>query len=83
MIVPHEQLQPDTLYALIEEFVTRDGAVQGHTDTPLAAKMQAVLRQLEAARLRSCSMPQNETCSIVVKETMAGQQDEGCRIGEE
>ena len=43
MFIPHEQLQPDTLYALIEEFVTRDGAVQGHGDTPLATKMQAVL----------------------------------------
>ncbi len=83
MIVPHEQLQPDTLYALIEEFVTRDGAVQGHTDTPLAAKMQAVLRQLEAGKVAIVFDAENETCSIVVKETMAGQQDEGRRIGEE
>ncbi len=31
MIIPPEELSSDTLHALVEEFVTRHGAVQGHT----------------------------------------------------
>lgn len=68
MIIPHEQLKIDTLYALIEEFVTRDGSVQGHSDTPLATMMQSVLKQLEAGKVVIVFNEQEETCSIVVKD---------------
>ena len=71
MFIPHEQLQPDTLYALIEEFVTRDGAVQGHSDTPLATKMQAVLGQLEAGKAVIVFDEENETCTVMLKEQSA------------
>jgi uncharacterized protein YheU (UPF0270 family) len=33
--VPPDNLRPNTLQVLIEGFVTRDGAVHGHSDTPL------------------------------------------------
>lgn len=72
MVIPHEELQADTLYALIEEFVTRDGAVQGHSDTPLAAKMQAVLGQLETGKVVIVFDEENETCTVVLKEQLAG-----------
>jgi hypothetical protein len=39
--VPHGQLRPETLTALIEEFITRDGAVQGHAETPLHVRIEA------------------------------------------
>jgi uncharacterized protein YheU (UPF0270 family) len=71
------------LCALIEEFVTRDGAVQGHSDTPLAAKMQAVVRQLEAGKVVIVFDAENESCSIVVKEALAGRGDERRWDGEE
>jgi hypothetical protein len=58
--------------------IGRERAVQ-----PLAAKMQAVLRQLEAGKVAIVFDAENETCSIVVKEMLAGQGDEGRRDGEE
>lgn len=42
MIIPSEALSPDTLNALIEEFVTRDGTDYGDHETDLATKVSQV-----------------------------------------
>ncbi|MFY0658618.1 MAG: YheU family protein [Neptunomonas phycophila] len=42
MIIPAEALSPDTLNALIEEFVTRDGTDYGDHETDLASKVSQV-----------------------------------------
>lgn len=42
MIIPAEALSPDTLNALIEEFVTRDGTDYGDHETDLATKVLQV-----------------------------------------
>ena len=65
MIVPHQQLRPETLHALIEEFVTRDGAVQGHRDTPIAQQIAAVRRQLAEGKAVIVFDEAAESCSIV------------------
>lgn len=46
MIIPPDALKPDTLRALIEEFVTRDGTELSDAD----AKIEQVLRALRAGR---------------------------------
>ncbi|MCE9554891.1 MAG: YheU family protein [Planctomycetes bacterium] len=65
MAVPHNELRPETLRALIEEFVTRDGAVHGHMETPLEIQMEAVRRQLEAGTIQIVFDEQSETWTIV------------------
>lgn len=47
MIIPHQQLARETLDALIEEFVTREGTEYGEQDVPLETKVEQVRRQLE------------------------------------
>jgi uncharacterized protein YheU (UPF0270 family) len=42
VIIPAEALSPDTLDALIEEFVTRDGTDYGDHETDLATKVSQV-----------------------------------------
>ncbi len=42
MIIPAEALSPDTLNALIEEFVTRDGTDYGDHETDLVTKVSQV-----------------------------------------
>jgi uncharacterized protein YheU (UPF0270 family) len=42
VIIPAEALSPDTLNALIEEFVTRDGTDYGDHETDLATKVSQV-----------------------------------------
>lgn len=63
--VPHDQLRPETLRDLIEEFVTRDGAVQGHTETPLQIQVEAVRRQLSAGTAKIVFDESSETWTIV------------------
>ena len=46
MIIPWDQLDPDTLDHLISEFVTRDGTDYGSSETPLATRIAQVKRAL-------------------------------------
>jgi uncharacterized protein YheU (UPF0270 family) len=45
--VPHEELPPDVLRRLVEEFVTRDGTDYGLVERTLDEKVALVMRQLE------------------------------------
>lgn len=67
MIVPYTELQPETLQALIEEFITRDGSVQGHHDTPPEKQIAAVMAQLKSGDAVIEFDPDDETCTISTK----------------
>lgn len=45
--VPWQEIAADTLDALIEEFVTREGTEYGESDVPLARKVVQVRAQLQ------------------------------------
>ena len=64
-LIPHDQLRPETLESLIEEFVTRDGAVHGHTDTPLTQQITAVRRQLKSGRVVIVFDEASESCTMM------------------
>jgi uncharacterized protein len=68
MIVPHETLQPQTLRALIEEFVTRDGAVHGHAETSLENRIASVMRQLNSGKIVIVFDEESETCTVASRE---------------
>ena len=72
MIIPHDQLNPETLAALLEEFVTRDGALHGHADTPVEAMVASVRRQLEGGSAVIVFDEETETASIVTRESLRG-----------
>ena len=71
MIIPHDQLKPETLQALIEEFVTRQGAVHGHDeDLPLDRKIEAVQRQLRLGKVVIVYDEEDESCSIMTADAL-------------
>lgn len=45
MLIPHDQLEPDTLTRLIEDFVTREGTDNGD-ETPLQTRVERVRQAL-------------------------------------
>lgn len=47
MIIPYQQVSPDALRGLIEEFITREGTDYGWEETSLERKVQQVQAQLE------------------------------------
>lgn len=71
-VVPYGNLQPQTLQALIEEFITRDGAVHGHSDVPLDARVQAVRRQLQSGEAVIVFDEGSGSCTIVSSHPMPG-----------
>jgi uncharacterized protein YheU (UPF0270 family) len=61
MLIPHSQLSPTALRAVVEEFVTRDG-----TDhTSVERRIEVVLRQLEAGKVAVHFDDETESCNIV------------------
>jgi uncharacterized protein len=64
--VPYEQLNPDTLRNLLQEFVTREGSHWSDTDGTLDDKVGQVLQQLRAKRVKVVFDLTSQTANIVV-----------------
>lgn len=63
--VPYDQLSPEALKGVIEEFVTRDGTDYGENEVPLETKISQILAQLKAGRALIVFDPKSETCNIL------------------
>lgn len=64
--IPPEQLSPETLRSLVEEFVTREGTDYGQVERNLAEKVEDVLRQLRSGEARILFDPETETTHIAM-----------------
>ena len=64
--IPPDQLSPDALRNLVEEFVTRDGTDYGAVERGVAGKIDDVLRQLRSGEARVLFDPETETTNIVL-----------------
>jgi uncharacterized protein YheU (UPF0270 family) len=62
--VPMTELGPDTLQALVESFVLREGTEYGEQDVPLATKVAQVIRQLQRGEARIVFDPATESVDI-------------------
>lgn len=63
--IPYDQLSPEALRGVIEEFVTRDGTDYGETEIPLETKIAQVLRQVRSGNAVIVFDPESETCNIL------------------
>jgi uncharacterized protein len=64
--VPPAELAPDTLEALIESFVLREGTDYGVDEVPLATKVAQVRGQLQRGEARIVFDPVTESVDIRV-----------------
>lgn len=71
MIIPHTQLAPETLQALIEEFVTREGTEYGEEDVSLEEKVAQIKQQLERKAIFIVYSELHETCNLMTKEALS------------
>ena len=67
LIIPPDELSPETLAALVDDFVTRDGAVQGHADHSLEQKRRAVLAQLRDGTVAIVFDEEEEAVTLVAQ----------------
>lgn len=65
VVIPHTELQPETLQRVIEAFVLREGTEYGAGDVALAAKVAQVQTQLAAGTARVVYHPDSEAIDIV------------------
>jgi len=48
--IPYDQLSPEALQGVVEEFVTRDGTDYGEEEIPMETKIAQVLAQLRSGK---------------------------------
>ncbi|GAB5414464.1 MAG: hypothetical protein Cons2KO_20670 [Congregibacter sp.] len=63
--VPIERVPAESLYALLEEFATRDGTDYGAQETPLHERVAQLHRQLAAGKAQLLFDVSNESWDIV------------------
>ncbi len=64
-MVPHTELAPELLRAVIESFVLREGTDYGEREVSLDDKVARVLRQLQRGEARILYDPETESVAIV------------------
>ena len=67
--VPHADLPPTTLRAVIESFVLREGTDYGAQDASFDSKVADVMRQLERREAVIVYDPESDSVGIVVRFT--------------
>ena len=68
MEIPYKQLSPETLQALIEEFVSRDGTDYGEQEVSLERKVMQVEERLSKGSAVLVFDSHSESCDIVVRD---------------
>jgi uncharacterized protein YheU (UPF0270 family) len=66
--VPYQDINPETLRNMIEEFVSRDGSDWGDAGGSMEAKIEQVLRQFKAGKIIVAFDLTSQTANIVSKD---------------
>ncbi|MFW6053154.1 MAG: YheU family protein [Desulfosalsimonas sp.] len=65
VIIPYNQLSPEALYGVVEEFVTRDGTDYGEREVSLEVKISQIINQLKSKEAVIVFDQESQTCNIV------------------
>lgn len=63
--IPYDQLSPEALNGVIEEFVTRDGTDYGEVEIPVETKIAQVLAQLKSGKAVIVFDQETESCTVL------------------
>ena len=66
--IPYDQLSPEILKAVVEEFITRNGTDYGEDEMPLETKITQVLLQLKSKEAFIVFDHESETTTILKKD---------------
>ncbi len=64
MNIPYQELEAETLRAIIEEFISREGTDYGAHEYSLEQKVQQVRNQLERGDVVLNFDPETESCDL-------------------
>lgn len=67
ILIPVERLAPDTLEAIIEEYIGREGTDYGFQEAPMDVKVRQVRTQLRRGEVVVAYDPVLQSCNLLVK----------------
>jgi uncharacterized protein len=76
MIIPHQQLDKDTLYNLIESYVLREGTDYGAQEVTIKSKVAQVNQQLNNGEAMVFFSELHESVTIISKNEFKALQSE-------
>ncbi len=68
--IPHDALESETLEALIEAYVLREGTDYGEYEVSLVRKVAQIKSQLQDKQLCILFDQDSETCNLVTREEL-------------
>lgn len=68
LIIPVEQLNKETLHAVLEEYISREGTDYGEYEYSLADKRGQLLQQIKIGKICLCYDPVSQSCTLLSKE---------------
>ena len=66
MNIPYQELAAETLTAIIEEFISREGTDYGSHEISLEQKVQQVINQLQSGKIVVTFDPESQSCDLQV-----------------
>lgn len=66
MDIPFQELESETLTAIIEEFISREGTDYGMHETSLQRKVEQVMNQLRRGEVVVTFDPESQSCDLQV-----------------
>ncbi len=67
VIVPHNELSPDALQGVIEQYISRDGVDSSHVDISFSQKAEQVTQSLKTGKAFLVYDQITNTCNIISK----------------
>lgn len=68
--IPPQQLQPDVLRAVLEEFITREGTDYGQREFTLDEKVAQLQQQLASRQVVLVFDPESESCTLLPRDQL-------------
>lgn len=65
MIIPHKQIAPETLYALLESYANRDGTDYGEVELSLDDKVRQLELALKRGEIVLCYEEQTDSINLM------------------
>ncbi|MEZ7831817.1 MAG: YheU family protein [Gammaproteobacteria bacterium] len=66
MNIPFQDLKVETLTAIVEEFISREGTDYGDHEISLEQKVQQVMNQLQRGKIVVTFDPESQSCDLQV-----------------
>jgi len=72
MIIPFEELKDDTLLALVESFILREGTDYGDAEVSLEQKSAEIIQQIKAGKILIVYSELHESCDLMPANQFSG-----------